>query len=35
MRRHSRGLGLLELLVALVLVTLASSLVMQGIGQGL
>ena len=35
MKRHSRGLGLLELLVALVLVTLASTLVMQGIGQGL
>lgn len=35
MRRPQRGLGLLELLVALVLVTLASTLVMQGIGQGL
>lgn len=33
--RVQRGLGLLELLVALVLVTLASSLVMQGVGQGL
>ena len=33
--RHARGLGLLELLVALVLVTLAATLVMAGIGQGL
>ncbi len=32
---RERGLGLLELLVALVLVTLAATLVMQGIGQGL
>lgn len=35
MKRRARGLGLLELLVALVLITLASTLVMQGIGQGL
>lgn len=35
MTRRQRGLGLLELLVALVLVALASTLVMQGIGQGL
>lgn len=33
--RHARGLGLLELLVALVLVTLAATLVIAGIGQGL
>ena len=35
MTRRERGLGLLELIVALMLVTLASTLVMQGIGQGL
>jgi hypothetical protein len=35
MTRCERGLGLLELIVALMLVTLASTLVMQGIGQGL
>lgn len=33
--RTQRGLGLLELLVALVLVSLAAALVMQGVGQGL
>ena len=33
--KHARGLGLLELLVALLLVTLSASLVVQGIGQGL
>ena len=33
--KYARGLGLLELLVALLLVTLSASLVVQGIGQGL
>lgn len=33
--KRMRGLGLLELLVAIVLLTLASTLVVQGIGQGL